>query len=176
MTLGVLDFTPLYKKSIRVMYSHCDPSIQKSDNVNYFVYVQFVAYWFNIYLAIFQLLFLGVIFISFVSSCYFRRICIFVLAKIYQFVREYICLWFILYVLCNSKRNYWFLLYHSRLDDDLLLDYFVLYCYSLLIWSLCLFLFCWIGTLTCFQWGSFHMFLFLKAKSTLKKNHWLITQ
>lgn len=40
--LDVLNFTPLNNKSIRVMYSHRDPSIRKSGTANIFIKVTFV--------------------------------------------------------------------------------------------------------------------------------------
>jgi hypothetical protein len=40
--LDVLNFTPLNNKSIRVMYSHRDPSIRKSGTANIFIKVHFV--------------------------------------------------------------------------------------------------------------------------------------
>lgn len=37
--LDVLNFTPLNNKSIRIMYSHRDPSIRKSGTANIFIKV-----------------------------------------------------------------------------------------------------------------------------------------
>lgn len=37
--LDVLNFTPLNRKSIRIMYSHRDPSIRKSGTANIFIKV-----------------------------------------------------------------------------------------------------------------------------------------
>lgn len=41
--MDVLNFTPLNNKSIRVMYSHRDPSSRKSGTANIFIKVHFLS-------------------------------------------------------------------------------------------------------------------------------------